>query len=600
MIKLLQRFVNKAFNLRIVTKAFVGYIVVICIPMIIVIYIINQQIYHSMLEQFSFSKQQFFEEAQSNLNVDLVQTESIYRLLQNNSALIAYLNGNYALAADLVYNYLANIKPTLELSMVAAPYIDGIRIYKYKSEVMTLPSTFFQDSNELEGRRESSQIRSLRINKGFWIYDIMGTKNSDFPSLRYMQKLFDDEYSKELAVLEIKLDSGALRHFAELTSDSLQHNIVNVMFTDEEGHVLSRHMDELLNPELLIKIEDHIRSKPVPYFFANDNRLLVNTVDLEKLKMKAIFISNTSGFFSGLRNKQLTLAYISIASLLVLSLFYYSLASSIARRVIRLSRHMKKVNENNLTPYLEIGSKDEIGFLVYSYNTMILRIHELIHTVHQTEVLKKEAEFKMLQAQIKPHFLYNTLESMRMLARVNQDKEVEEMAFSLGSLFRYSLTSDSDETVLTDEIANVEHYISIQKIRMGKRLDFILSAKGEFRTFRCPRFILQPLVENCIQHALVDHAGVWFILMSVEETDEAVEISIKDNGSGMTEERLLFVRELLMPQADQRMKRQSDQNGIGLFNVNERVKLYYGQDSGLTVESKAGEGTTFFVRLCKE
>lgn len=149
--------------------------------------------------------------------------------------------------------------------------------------------------------------------------------------------------------------------------------------------------------------------------------------------------------------------------------------------------------------------KDEFGYLISNYNAMIARIDELVNRVQKVEILKKDAEFKMLQAQIQPHFLYNTLETMRMLARANDDSTVSEMAYSLGSLMRYSL-SRKDNTTIGEEWEYLRQYLAIHKIRMPD-LQIEWEKDEAATSIPCPRFILQPLVENSILHGFSKRRG---------------------------------------------------------------------------------------------
>ena len=199
----------------------------------------------------------------------------------------------------------------------------------------------------------------------------------------------------------------------------------------------------------------------------------------------------------------------------------------------------------------------------------------------------------MLQAQIQPHFLYNTLETMRMLARASGDSTVADMAYSLGDLLRYSL-SKQDETTLQDELNNVKAYLSIHQIRMSDLYYEIVPEEG-LMTLKCPRFILQPLVENSIIHGVSKRRGAKRIdIRFAIEQDYAI-IEVSDNGSGISEEKLSILRQVLAGEAVGGMQTQG--TGIGLINVAERVKAYFGGQSGVMFNSAPGEGTVCSLRL---
>ena len=188
--------------------------------------------------------------------------------------------------------------------------------------------------------------------------------------------------------------------------------------------------------------------------------------------------------------------------------------------------------------------------------------------MQKVELLKKEADFKMLQAQIQPHFLYNTLETIRMSARSNNDHKVAEMAFSLGNLLRYSLSKNNQDTTLAEELEQVRAYIGIHQIRM-QDLRFDLDVDDSIISVRCPRFILQPLVENSMIHGLSRKRGVKWIAIRMEREKDIAVIKVSDSGIGISPDKLLVLRTILRGElGDGAIEKQG--TGIGLSNVAER------------------------------
>ncbi|MNQ94839.1 Sensor histidine kinase YehU [compost metagenome] len=292
----------------------------------------------------------------------------------------------------------------------------------------------------------------------------------------------------------------------------------------------------------------------------------------------------------------LFLALSLLGSLAVLTGIYYATASSLVSRIIGLAKHMRHVDENKLT-YYEVGtSNDEIDFLTRSYNSLVQRIDDLLNTVHKTELMKKEADYLVLQAQIKPHFLYNTLESIRMLAEINNDQEVVDAIYTFGRLLRYTLNSGDNETLLTHEIDNVQHYFDMHKLRLLDRLRFSIEIQTNIDDIRCPRFILQPIVENCIHHGIGRIRKVGEIDIVVRRENAELLIMITDNGPGISEERLELIRGVLGNELD-RQALQTENSGHGLYNVSERIRSFYGGQTCMLIESREGEGTTFTLKL---
>jgi two-component system sensor histidine kinase YesM len=546
--------------------------------------------YDGVLNQFAHSKQQFLDEAYGNLKVNLNQADSIYKMLQNNGTFIGYLGGYYTKSSELVYNYKSDIQPVLSFALISAPFINKLQIYKQNTHVLSLDENIF-DIDALSTLPQLPEIMALPTNQGLWTVESISS--GKLPELSYYRNIYNDSYTDKLGTLRVILSGQILSQFAEMTA--AVNNEINMLFLNEYGAPLLQVNDTQISMEEMQAVTNAINSGEDSPFILNDYHIIVNTVNLKEIGLHAASISHTEIIVNDLRRKQITLVFFSAASLLLLSYLYYLIASSVARQIIRLSRHMKHINEENLQPYTGNHNNDEIGSLVLSYNSLIARVNELIHTVQQEQILKKEAEIKMLQAQIKPHFLYNTLESMRMLARINNDRDVERMAYSLGALMRYSLSSEQDITSLDQELKNVEHYIFIQKIRMGERLQFTMMAKGDFTTFNCPRFILQPLVENCIIHGLADFMEIGVIVVMVEELENEIRITIEDNGHGIPEERLQEINAQLNHEGNQLSS--TNHKSIGLKNVNERIRAFYGENSGIEIVSSRGMGTVFIISL---
>jgi two-component system sensor histidine kinase YesM len=225
---------------------------------------------------------------------------------------------------------------------------------------------------------------------------------------------------------------------------------------------------------------------------------------------------------------------------------------------------------------------------------MISRIDELVNRVQKVELLKKEADFKMLQAQIQPHFLYNTLETMRMLARSNQGQIVAEMAFSLGNLLRYSL-SKKNETTLKEELEQIRCYVAIHQIRT-KDLIFDLEVEESLLSVHCPRFMLQPLVENSMIHGLSSKRGIKRIGVSIKKHDEGVVIEVDDNGAGIEPAKLVVLQRIVNGDSGGWII-ETQGTGIGLGNVAERVRAYFGPNSEINLISTPGKGTKFSLKL---
>lgn len=428
----------------------------------------------------------------------------------------------------------------------------------------------------------------MRPAQGLWKHSF----DPAAPTLSYFQKLYSNSYITDLGIIQISVDPAMLDQFVSALTQVHPNNAIMVL--DRQGKMISYVMNTKLSDEQIRSIVQPFGNESLGGFLADHDRLLINSVHIPKLGLTIIEVNKRAALFEFLRVKQLWVAC-GLALLALLSALYFWIVSSLTKRIVRLSRHMRRVEPEFLNnPVKGKAGKDEIGFLITNYNEMISRMDELVNHVQKVEMLKKEADFKMLQAQIQPHFLYNTLETMRMLARSNKDYKVAEMALSLGNLFRYSL-SKSEHTTLRDELDHVSTYIAIHQIRMSD-LEVEFQVEETLLSLPCPRFILQPLVENSMIHGLSKNRGSKRIALRLARKHGYVWIEVADNGSGISEQQLKSLQRLLEGSITKHEAKHKT-TGIGLSNVAERVKAYYGKESSLGIISTPGKETVCCLKL---
>lgn len=226
-------------------------------------------------------------------------------------------------------------------------------------------------------------------------------------------------------------------------------------------------------------------------------------------------------------------------------------------------------------------SQDEIGRLQESFRTMLKKIEILIHENYEKQILIKDTQYQALQAQINPHFLYNTLNSISWMIKVGKGDDASDMVMALGHLFQEAFSKEPMETV-REELSLVEDYISIQKARYGKRAVFSIDCQKDMEDCRIPKLSLQPLVENAILYGVENSAKPCEIVINVREKDGRLCMEISDTGPGMEPEELEQMRKFQVKPKG---------NGIGLKNIWERMKLVFGADFSFEVESERGKGT---------
>lgn len=255
----------------------------------------------------------------------------------------------------------------------------------------------------------------------------------------------------------------------------------------------------------------------------------------------------------------------------------YLISKRISEPINRLSNLMKKVEEGNRNVNFDLDCDDDIGKLGKSFNDMVKEINRLIEEVYMKQYLLQEAEFKALKAQVNPHFLYNTLESIHWMAKLKDFESVSTMVTTLGKFLRYSISSRGDIVSVSQEIEQIENYLTIQRIRYRDKFTVNIDIEETLYNKNILRFLIQPIVENSIIHGLEQKIGKGIIIIKGYIEEGCIIFEIKDNGVGMGNSK-------------------AKGEGIGMDNVNRRIKIHYGEEYGVYPE-KDQEFTSMKIRI---
>ncbi|MCE1254919.1 MAG: sensor histidine kinase [Anaerolineae bacterium] len=259
----------------------------------------------------------------------------------------------------------------------------------------------------------------------------------------------------------------------------------------------------------------------------------------------------------------------------------------------KLSKKMRIVAQGDLDVKLTHRTSDEIAQLNFTFNNMILQIKDLMaKNIEEQEKLKK-SQLRVLQSQINPHFLYNTLDTIIWLIHAREDERAIEMVDALSQFFRTSLSKGKDFIEVSEELSHVKNYLTIQSSRNWDKLDYEINVNENIMNCAMMKFLLQPLVENAIYHGLKPKNGGGKIWINGWLENDFLVFTVRDNGVGMEPQKLNELREMLCgnhPFSE-------NKHGFGLYNIKERIKLYYMDDCGITINSTPGQGTIITLRI---
>lgn len=286
---------------------------------------------------------------------------------------------------------------------------------------------------------------------------------------------------------------------------------------------------------------------------------------------------------------------ILLATLLCITIFL-AIAISMTNRMVLPVKQLEaltvQVGEGDLSVRADIHTGDEFEILAESYNHMLDQLNQIIERACNAEGMRIDAEYRALQSQINPHFLYNALETINSLAQINGQHEISQMICALADMFRYSTHQSAKLVTVQEELSYLHNYMFLQSFGYEDILHITYDIPDSLLTLPIPKVILQPLVENCMNHAFQGTHREYHISVIGRVVQDFLEFTVADDGIGMTQEQLDTLRKKLSSE-----DAQPDKGSIGLTNIHKRLKFLFGADSGLSITSSPGTGTTVLMKI---
>ncbi len=537
--------------------------------------------------------------AQVSQNIDYYSTE-----MQNISTLANY---NYYIQnfvssantnADDDYEYTTNISQLFNNISSSRTDIDAVMVVRNDGKVVSNidknqinPNYSFTSQSWFDAAQKSRGFVMVPPHRQSYI------KNSSNMVISFVQNIRSFDAEKSLGIIIIDLNLNALEkicstvHFGNEGYVIIVDKNSNVIYHPDYSYMY-REWDEMYAKEVF-KADDPLilnaiqhPDQPIQKTFGGRN-LLLTSHTLNDLNWIIIGVYPQDQLMQEQMGVALLIILIglAIAGIGILSTMFIS--SLIFNPINKLQERMKRAEQGVLPAAHTAGySKDEIGSLNNSFDAMMGEIRELMNRIKNEERQKRKAELKFLQAQINPHFLYNTLDSIIWMAESNH-KDIVPMTENLAKLFRISISGGREIVSIREEIEHVLSYLNIQKMRYASKLDFKIDVNPEIMNFQTLKLILQPIVENAIYHGIKNMRNKGNVLIKGMRVMDSVLFQVMDDGVGIEKEKLENILSV-NPQ---------NKTGVGIKNVNERIKLYYGEKYGLEIHSERGIGTVVDVWL---
>lgn len=570
----------KVFNsLR--AKLIIMAIVLIVIPITAISLIYSLTVKNIIQDQYTETAVQSVFEAGEKLNFILNDIQEFSTVIASNSELLQMLNHRYEYRVDDFERVLRNFI----LSRDDIEVIDLVQNDTYysvgakKANWMRRINPVLEESSGqplwLPTESEEIEILSGKFNRNYFA---LARKIVDFNTL------------KEYGYLLIDLEEVILEQAYGELKDSEN---TEVLICDAEGNIIS-HTDKS-------KIGGSIQTEPyaeAALADKNGHDYILYQSDIDKVAIYSTIENNgwkliktipTDYMYGELYQIQRYLIVGGIIYSIIIILYFLFFSFRYTEPMMKMMSVIKRVEQGDLTARTEVKSSDEVGQLGHSLNNMIAEMQNLINQLIREEQEKKEVELEALHAQINPHFLYNTLNTIKWMAKIQGNNSVSKAITALVKLLRISTNLGRDMILLEEEIDYVKNYIVIQKLRFNKSMHIDYLVDEDCLNLLVPKLILQPIVENSIIYGMEDGSQELHIKISAQQSAGQLTIQVQDDGPGIDPEVL---KTILSNDSSK-----SKFSKVGLNNVNQRIKLYFGGDYGLELETEAGKGTSVVVNL---
>ncbi|WP_100404319.1 cache domain-containing sensor histidine kinase [Bacillus solitudinis] len=402
-----------------------------------------------------------------------------------------------------------------------------------------------------------------------------------------VRNIYQIPQREKIGTLKIDINTKAMEEIVVLQHEHELDQYVRVFVLTDDGHIIFDNQGEFTGYKN-IGVEHVLQGPNRGGNFTWQGQSYLYSYEKSSFTNWNTLIAISDEFIIAEQRRILTYIFVSgLLAIIVIALVSYFLSHHITKPIVNLITKMRLVEQGDLHERMTVTGNAEMDLLSRVYNNMLDSINRLIREVYESKLTEKNAKIAALQSQINPHFLYNTLNVMKSISRVKGVEEVAEISESLSDLFKYSMKHATEPVLLKDELDHVKNYMKIQYHRFGDR--FVLQTDIEESTLHAtiPKLSIQPLIENAVNHGLGDVKGGGVISLKTYQVGDKLVIEVKDNGKGMVEETLEHIRK----KVSLSVVMTSEENGIGLMNIEQRVQLLYGDSNGLQFTSEVGEGT---------
>lgn len=585
--------VQKYRNLSIRNKIFLSYILILIIIFVIVIAFNGVQVSKETREKTEYTAEQALLQTSSFIEFKTSATKNILNITALNSTLQDILSQETELYRNNVGLWLINTQKIEEVFFTTSYNPDFMAVKLYLESGLTDLFTNEQ-YNSMKDYQDESWFKVINpgTNKVYWFVE-SSFADVEQPTLIAMKKIpSKTNLNDSIGFLRIDIDRNIIIDLLEqglTTEDSMSFLISPTEIICESENM--QFLDESLQNRIIDYIRNTDAADPVwKNFRSVKGDMLVVHKRLSNTDWKLVTLIPQKDINSQIRDAIIKLIFTLFLIIPITLPIAYLVSKSITNRISLLTEQIQKVGIKHLDLKIDPDSHDEVGILTTKFNLMLDRISTLLEEKFDLGQELKSIELKALQAQINPHFLYNTLDQLYWLGVKHDVKEISDLVLSFSKFYKLSLSKGKSEVTIQNEIEHIQTYINIQNFRFDNSFKLEIEVGEEYTDILIPKISLQPIIENSIIHGIQESDNEKGTISIYTETlEDNLLLKIKDDGVGMTKDQLSGLFE--------EKKDYDSLHGFGLKNIDSRYKLLFGPDYGITIESELNEGTSVIIKI---
>lgn len=600
MIAKIIRFISDLLmNLKLRQKFLIAYLFLLLIPLILFSLLSYSQ-FSNMLEDYVlFSAQKSYSLANSYISDKLDKVRSVILIVlqdKNTVEVLSKSSDNYDIPEQISdMNSLTSFLSTME----DRTFIKRVGLYiddnlPYSSENINLFKMQDMKNSEAVNKLFNGRSSMLWGTSEYFGPTPVKSPNNAKENERYLSAISilknPNNFLEPAGFVRVDIEEKTIKDIIS-KANTLEKSLTYIQ--NSEGKIITSSDSTLL---ARYKIDDSlVYSAPGthsdwPTALINDTMVFFTSSPLENTGWYMVTVMPYEEIFSESMKIRDRILFLVIITIIIAYLFASYISYTITKRISHIIKRMKDVHNGVFRSIVKYSNKDEVGELIDNYNYMIERISTLVEEQYRSGQELKNAELKALQAQINPHFLYNTLDMISWLAQKNATAEVETAVITLAKFYKLSLNSGRELVSIREELLHVFNYVKIQNMRYSNKIQLIMDVSEEIKNFSMLKITLQPIVENSIMHGILGKAEKkGTIHISAYNKNDQIVILVHDDGIGISKSDLDKIK-------SNEISSKSG-SGFGIRNVKERIKLFYGDQYGLSCFSETGKGTTVEIRI---